>query len=100
MKAGLIGEIAFAISRAAVVLGDERALVTWVAFLGEVLAQDEVAAQELMVLKEHINQMVAAGRGPTEEDWAELKAKSDEAHAIIANWSPDDGDDDSADGGA
>lgn len=43
-------------------------------------------ADQLRVLVEDIKEMVAQGREPTELEWADLKARSDAAHAEIQAW--------------
>lgn len=43
----------------------------------------EAGSAELQTLTAHIQAMVNAGADPTEDDWNQLKTRSDAAHALI-----------------
>lgn len=43
----------------------------------------EAGADELALLTEQVKSMVADGRDPTPAEWADLKSRSDAAHAAI-----------------
>lgn len=47
------------------------------------IEQGEAGAAGLQALNDHIKAMVSAQRDPTADEWAELKARSDAAHAIL-----------------
>lgn len=49
----------------------------------ELIKVGEAGATELQALTAHIQAMVSSGRDPTEDDWNQLKARSDAAHALI-----------------
>lgn len=53
------------------------------ASIAAVLETGEDALPQLQALTEHVAAMVAADRDPTTEEFAELKARSDAAHAVI-----------------
>lgn len=43
----------------------------------------ETGASELQALTAHIQAMVKAGTDPSEDDWNQLRTRSDAAHALI-----------------
>lgn len=49
----------------------------------ELIKVGEAGSTELQALTAHIQTMVSSGRDPTEDDWNQLKARSDTAHALI-----------------
>lgn len=52
------------------------------------IERGEEGAAALNELTSHIKAMVSAGRDPTAEEWATLKARSDAAHATIQGTPP------------
>lgn len=53
----------------------------------ELIKVGEAGSTELQALTAHIQTMVSSGRDPTEDDWNQLKARSDAAHALIQSGS-------------
>lgn len=58
-------------------------------------AEGALTQQKLQAITNTVKAMVDEGREPTEEEWAALRARSDDAHAVIQN--ADLGDDDATD---
>lgn len=52
-------------------------------FAASLIGQGEAGMVELQKLTDEVKAMVAAGRDPTDEEFAALKARSDAAHAAI-----------------
>lgn len=48
------------------------------------IERGEDGAAELKALVEKVKEMAEASRDPTVEEWASLKARSDEAHRILS----------------
>lgn len=47
----------------------------------------EAGSTELQALAAHVQTMVGSGTDPTEDDWNQLKQRSDSAHALIQSGS-------------
>lgn len=47
----------------------------------------DAGSAELQALTAHVKQMVSAGTDPTEDDWNQLRVRSDAAHALIQSGS-------------
>lgn len=64
-------------------------IATWLDLAARLIKSGDKAEAALVELKEQIEAMVAEGRDPTPEEWAELKRRSDDAHSRIQDWSPE-----------
>ena len=63
-------------------LGKDAA-AKYVGMIAALLDRGGPVEDGLHALKSHIEQMVLEGRDPTPDEWKELKARSDAAHATI-----------------
>lgn len=60
-----------------------EAIARFLALGALALERGEAGRADLEKLAAHIDTMVAQGREPTEGEWADLRARSDAAHAIL-----------------
>lgn len=65
---------------------DNQAVLKWVGFAGEIINKGIQVDERLQALDDHIKQMVAEGRNPTQDEWDVLQARSDVAHQKIQSW--------------
>lgn len=81
----LFGELFSALARATNREGVQPAIPKWLDMIAAFIEQGSVAASELNFLKMQIQTMVRENREPTDDEWSELKERSDAAHDIIQN---------------
>lgn len=79
----LIGELFSALARASNQVGAQPAIPRWLDMIAAFIEQGGVGVQELNALKLQIQTMVRENREPTDEEWADLQARSDAAHEAI-----------------
>lgn len=76
---GVVGTIAMGPAAG----GALSALASVATLASTLLQQGEAGAAQLGDLTKELEKMVAAGRNPTESEWAGLRKRSDSAHSVI-----------------
>ena len=87
LVATLLGQVAL-IARDPALGARGQAITEALTLLAGLLAKGEAARAELEALSAHIQQMVAEGRDPTEEEWEALRDRARANHQIL-NPDPD-----------